>query len=132
MPFPRIFPPVMDGRMEWCRPLTRSSTRLGRHIALLLLLLEIPSSSLRRISLRRVTSATQVGSLSFDTTTTPVLENFNWTVDTVTFTDTDYEVFEMDNLTLSSVPEPSTLIALSLLGALAITIGQWRRKRNDE
>jgi hypothetical protein len=75
---------------------------------------------------------TQVGSLSFDTTTTPVLENFNWTVDTVTFTDTDYEVFEMDNLTLSSVPEPSTLIALSLLGALAITIGQWRRKRNDE
>ena len=72
---------------------------------------------------------TQVGSLSFDTTTTPVLENFNWTVDTVTFTDTYYEVFEMDNLTVSSVPEPSTLIVLSLLGTLAITIGQGRRKR---
>jgi hypothetical protein len=72
---------------------------------------------------------TQVGSLSFDTTTTPVLENFNWTVDTVTFTDTYYEVFEMDNLTVSSAPEPSTLIVLSLLGTLAITIGQRRRKR---
>ena len=71
----------------------------------------------------------QVGSLTFDTTTTPVLENFNWTVDKVTFTDTDYEVFEMDNLTVSSVPEPSTLIVLSLLGTLAITIGQWRKRR---
>jgi len=35
----------------------------------------------------------------------------------------------MDNLTVSSVPEPSTLIVLSLLGTLAITIGQRRRKR---
>ena len=72
---------------------------------------------------------TQVGSLSFDTTTTPVLENFNWTVDTVTFKDNYSLVFEMDNLSVSSVPEPSTLIVLSLLGALAITIGQWRQKR---
>ena len=73
----------------------------------------------------------QVGSLSFNTTTTPVLENFNWTVDKVTFTDTYYEVFEMDNLTVNSgsVPEPSTLIVWSALGGLGVVVARWRKWR---
>ena len=40
------------------------------------------------------------------------------------------EGFGLDNISSASViPEPSTFIIWSLLGALGLTFGSWRRKR---
>ena len=125
-------------------PKTRSSTRRGRPIALFL-----PTAGSSFVfnsayfaspgyvggSPVTVTGflrhGAQVGSVSFDTTTTPVLKTFNWTVDTVTFTDTYYEVFEMDNVTINggSIPEPCTLIVGLPLGGLGVVVAGWRKWR---
>ena len=39
-----------------------------------------------------------------------------------------YEAY-LDEVTVSAIPEPSTLIIWSLLGAIGITIGWWSRRR---
>jgi hypothetical protein len=37
--------------------------------------------------------------------------------------------FALDNMQYSAIPEPSTLVIWSLLGALGLTVGWWRRRR---